>query len=342
MDLEIQAYEYKETSDELKQNVLSGKSKEVGEVFHEQLLNGLKENQQPPQAIFALGSTKVVSAMAPFNTHAERYEASLQIGREFSREFGDEEVQYLIWSGPCVTTDKDSGYLPNEDPQRQTTAVTFILGLQGVHAATSMEEHIEAANSWDYLMWSTRHHEGLPVEEEYVATPVLSTENYQQASPEVQEASVSVDNHNLMNCVVGLSGNIKWIQKESAGKDKDEIDYQFQTAFKEKGIEQDLTIVQRLKFAKRRMTELSEPKKLPKQLKTANLSPMSRNVMETFGINAPELLNAYSIELEDVILQQAQIVVQLQQAYAEAQAVIEELGLFKERWSQYLSSSSEA
>lgn len=68
----------------------------------------------------------------------------------------------------------------------------------------------------------------------------------------------------------------------------------------------------------------SEPTDLPEVIYTAKLSEETREVLEHFGLEAPEKLNKYCIALEDTVLEQVQKRAQSQKEINRLKALLQE------------------
>lgn len=179
---------------------------EIGELFHSGLLVAASSGSIVPLTLYTLTPTKLISVVCDGITSAERHEQAKQFGRDSSEEFGTQPLHYIISQAMCFETKGDSGYKPNDDPNRTESCYTFVTPLLGLCLTSSMEEHMRILMNWNQRVWSHELHEGLPIKARYEDAVVVTSANKEAGRYDKDNPNIAVmDNSIISNAVIGMS-----------------------------------------------------------------------------------------------------------------------------------------
>jgi hypothetical protein len=175
--------------------------------------------------------------------------------------------------------------------------------LEELHAADNIKDYMGTLKNLDHFVWSTEQHEGLVTGWIWNGATVQSTENAPNYIAAKDEVVAVLDDFCQRNCFVGLSNQFKVINDFVEDKDEATIDVALRKAAEENG-----QVIKR---------------NLPEMIVVAELSSETQEMLEHFGLEAPALLNEYSISVEDALIEQVGHTVKLREKYEALLATIE-------------------
>jgi hypothetical protein len=148
---------YREDTTELFEILFdNGTLTQIGNYWATVVQDNIRDQGISPSTNIAVSKTKLAAIQCVYPTHQERYENSLECGRRFIEIFNTEPIEFLISIASTMRTGKESGYPPNEDPNRQQGLLVLALDLRPMHAARTMSQYMEANNisNIDFRVWA--------------------------------------------------------------------------------------------------------------------------------------------------------------------------------------------
>lgn len=195
-----------ELSEQLQDQIITNDISEIGSTYHQALLLVAENGGYCPQTLYAVSPTKLaVETLEGENANIRLQEARV-IGREIADEFGVSPVHYLIQQAICVTSEKGSGFMPNDDPYRKQIGLTIVASTLPFCRAKSLKEHMHHLVDWDVRIWFTHLHEGAVVEHQWSDALVVSPINYENGQYDKDNENIAVISSGILTeAIVGMS-----------------------------------------------------------------------------------------------------------------------------------------